>query len=86
MEVKKLNILNDIEIINFDICEQSNIFDTIKKFKPNEVYNLAAQSFVGSSFDLPVVTSDSTAIGTTRLLEAIRKTSKNTKNFIKLLL
>ena len=77
--LKKLNILNDIEIINFDICEQSNIFDTIKKFKPNEVYNLAAQSFVGSSFDLPVVTSDSTAIGTTRLLEAIRKTSKNTK-------
>ena len=77
--LKKLNILNDIEIINFDICEQSNVFDTIKKFKPTEVYNLAAQSFVGSSFDLPVVTSDSTAIGTTRLLEAIRKTSKNTK-------
>ena len=77
--LKKLKILNEVEIINFDICEQSNIIDTIKKFKPDEVYNLAAQSFVGSSFDLPIVTSDSTAIGTTRLLEAIRKNSNNTK-------
>ena len=77
--LKKLKILKEIEIINFDICEQSNIIDTIKKFKPDEVYNLAAQSFVGSSFDLPIVTSDSTAIGTTRLLEAIRKNSINTK-------
>ena len=55
-DLKKLKILNEVEIINFDICEQSNIIDTIKKFKPDEVYNLAAQSFVGSSFDLPIVT------------------------------
>ena len=80
--LKKLKILNEVEIINFDICEQSNIIDTIKKFKPDEVYNLAAQSFVGSSFDLPIVTSDSTAIGTTRLLEAIRKIQL-IQNFIK---
>ena len=77
--LKKLDILNDIEIVNFDICEESNISHIIKKHKPNEIYNLAAQSFVGSSFDLPVVTSDSTAIGTTRLLEAIRKSSKKIK-------
>ena len=77
--LKKLNILEDVEIVNFDICEESNISHTIKKYKPDEVYNLAAQSFVGSSFDLPIVTSDSTAIGTTRLLEAIRKSSKKIK-------
>ena len=77
--LKKLNILKDVEIVNFDICEESNILHTIKKYKPDEVYNLAAQSFVGSSFDLPIVTSDSTAIGTTRLLEAIRKSSKKIK-------
>ena len=77
--LKKLNILKDVEIVNFDICEESNISHTIKKYKPDEVYNLAAQSFVGSSFDLPIVTSDSTAIGTTRLLEAIRKSSKKIK-------
>ena len=77
--LKKLNILRDIEIVNFDICEESNILQTIKNYKPDEVYNLAAQSFVGSSFDLPIVTSDSTAIGTTRLLEAIRKSTKKIK-------
>ena len=77
--LKKLNILKDVEIVDFDICEQSNILYTINKYKPDEVYNLAAQSFVGSSFDLPIVTSDSTAIGTTRLLEAIRKSSKKIK-------
>ncbi len=77
--LKKLNILRDVEIVNFDICEESNISQTIKKYKPDEVYNLAAQSFVGSSFDLPIVTSDSTAIGTTRLLEAIRKSTKEIK-------
>jgi GDPmannose 4,6-dehydratase len=71
--------LKDVEIVNFDICEESNISYTIKKYKPDEIYNLAAQSFVGSSFDLPIVTSDSTAIGTTRLLEAIRKSSKKIK-------
>ena len=80
MEIKKIKILKEIEIINFDICEQSNIIDTIKKnLNPDEVYNLAAQSFVGSSFDLPIVTSDSNKIGTTRLLEAIEKNSNNTK-------
>ena len=77
--LKKLDILDDVEIVNFDICEESNISHIINKHKPDEVYNLAAQSFVGSSFDLPVVTSDSTAIGTTRLLEAIRKSSKKIK-------
>ena len=77
--LKKLDILDDVEIVNFDICEESNISYIINKHKPDEVYNLAAQSFVGSSFDLPVVTSNSTAIGTTRLLEAIRKSSKKIK-------
>ena len=77
--LKKLDILNDIEIVNFDICEESNISYIIKRHKPDEVYNLPAQSFVGSSFDLPIVTSDSTAIGTTRLLESIRKSSKKIK-------
>ncbi len=77
--LKKLNILEDIEIINLDISEFSNIFNVIKKHKPNEFYNLAAQSFVGSSFDLPIVTSDSTAIGTTRILESLKLLSSKTK-------
>jgi len=74
--LKKLGILNDIEIINLDVSEFSNVFNVIKKYKPTEIYNLAAQSFVGSSFDLPIVTSDSTAIGTTRILESIKSISR----------
>ena len=77
--LRKLNILNDIEVINFDVTEFSNIFQMIKKYELDEIYNLAAQSFVGSSFDLPIVTSDSTAIGATRVLEAIRSLSLKTK-------
>ena len=75
--LKKLNILDKIDIINLDVNEFSNIFNTINTYKPDEVYNLASQSFVGSSFDLPMVTSDSTAIGTTRILEAIKSISKD---------
>jgi len=77
--LKKLNIQNDVEIINFDVCEFSNVYSVIKNYKPDEIYNLAAQSFVGSSFDLPIVTSDSTAIGTTRVLEAIKSISQKSK-------
>ena len=77
--LKNLGILNDIEIINLDVSEFSNVFNVIKKYKPTEIYNLAAQSFVGSSFDLPIVTSDSTAIGTTRILESIKSISKECK-------
>ncbi len=77
--LKKLNIFKDLEIINLDVSEFSNIFKVVKDFKPDEIYNLAAQSFVGSSFDLPIVTSDSTAVGTTRILEAIKTVSKETR-------
>tara|TARA_B100000945_G_C20351894_1_gene582688 strand:- start:74 stop:1099 length:1026 start_codon:yes stop_codon:yes gene_type:complete len=77
--LKKLNILKKIEIINLDVCEFSNVLHVVKKYKPSEIYNLAAQSFVGSSFELPLVTSDSTAIGTTRLLDAIKNFSNKTK-------
>ena len=57
--LKKLNILNDIEIINFDICEQSNIFIPLKSLNQTK-FTILQRNFVGSSFDLPVVTSDST--------------------------
>jgi len=77
--LKKLGIFDDIEILNFDVCEFSNIFSVIKEYKPREIYNLAAQSFVGSSFELPIVTSDSTAIGALRILEAIKIISKDIK-------
>lgn len=75
--LKKLGIISDIEIINLDVCEDTNIFNAIKNKKPDEVYNLAAQSFVGSSFDLPLVTSNSTALGAARILDSILKIDRS---------
>ena len=77
--LKKLNILNKIELVNFDLSESSNIFYFIKNNKLDEIYNLGAQSFVGSSFELPIMTSDSTALGATRILDSIKKIDPSIK-------
>lgn len=61
-----------IELVKGDLLDQTNLIDILKKVKPDEVYNLAAQSFVPTSWSHPVLTSEYTAIGVTRLLEAIR--------------
>ena len=79
--LKKLNILQDIEIVNLDVCEFSNIFSILKNYQPDEIYNMAAQSFVGSSFDLPIVTADSTAIGALRILESMKSISMDSKYY-----
>ncbi len=70
--LKELGIFNDIKILYMDLLELTNILRTIEKIKPDEVYNLAAQSFVGTSFEQPIVTSDINAMGVIRLLEALR--------------
>jgi GDPmannose 4,6-dehydratase len=64
---------NDIDIIDFELLENANIVRTIEKVKPNEIYNLAAQSFVGSSFEYPVYTGLIDGISVTYILEAIRQ-------------
>ncbi|MEK6881528.1 MAG: GDP-mannose 4,6-dehydratase [Nanoarchaeota archaeon] len=56
-----------------DLSDASSINDVVRKTMPDEVYNLGAQSHVRVSFDIPEYTSDITALGTLRLLEAIRK-------------
>ena len=55
-----------------DLAEITNIQRVIEEIKPDEVYNLAAQSFVQTSFDQPIYTSEIDAIGVTRILETIR--------------
>lgn len=70
--LKELGIENDIKIVYMDLLEISNIIDTIRKIQPDEVYNLAAQSFVGASFSQPLLTAEVDAMGVLRLLEAIR--------------
>ncbi len=70
--IEELNIMNDVELMEVDIQDTGNLIRTFDKVKPDEIYNLAAQSFVAVSFEKPVLTGEITAIGVTRVLEAIR--------------
>jgi GDPmannose 4,6-dehydratase len=70
----EVNVLEhpNLELIEFDLTDLSNSIRLIEKCKPDEVYNLAAQSFVGVSFEQPITTAEITGIGAVNLLEAIR--------------
>ena len=70
--LSELDILNKINLVTMDLAEITNIQRVIEEIKPDEVYNLAAQSFVQTSFDQPIYTSEIDAIGVTRILEIIR--------------
>lgn len=67
-----LGIKDEIEYVDIDLLDISSMIRMLIEIKPNEVYNLAAQSFVAVSFSEPLVTADITGVGVTRLLEAIR--------------
>lgn len=66
------HIINDITVVQGDLHDQGSLLSFLEEYKPTEVYNLAAQSFVPTSWNQPALTGDVTAIGVTRLLEAIR--------------
>jgi GDPmannose 4,6-dehydratase len=66
------HILDDITVVQGDLQDQGSLLSLLEEHKPSEVYNLAAQSFVPTSWSQPALTGDVTAIGVTRLLEAIR--------------
>jgi len=66
------HLLNDVEIIDADLLDQLSLIEAMRKTQPDEVYNLAAQSFVPPSFRQPVLTGEYTALGVTRMLEAVR--------------
>ncbi len=66
------HIVDDLIIHNADITDQAALIKIVRSTSPDEVYNLAAQSFVGTSWDQPLTTSDMTALGTTRFLEAVK--------------
>jgi GDPmannose 4,6-dehydratase len=69
------HIQDRITIVNGDLLDQVSLIEVVNSFEPDEVYNLAAQSFVQTSFSQPVLTGETTALGVTRLLDAVR-TSK----------
>lgn len=77
--LNELGIEDDIKMIPFELLEYSNILGVIEKIQPNEIYNLAAQSFVKGSFEQPIYTSDVDAIGVLRILEAIRAINSDIK-------
>jgi len=77
--LEHLCILGKIEIVDFDLLEQSNITNIIKELHPDEIYNLAAQSFVGISFTQPILTTQIDAMGVLYILEAIKNFSPNSK-------
>jgi GDPmannose 4,6-dehydratase len=61
-----------VEVLEGDLLDQNSLINAILESKPDEIYNLAAQSFVPASFSQPVLTGEFTALGVTRILEAIR--------------
>jgi len=73
------HVENDINFINGDLTDQNSLLRAIKESDPDEVYNLASQSFVGESWNIPEQTSNVTALGVLRVLEAIREYGKPIK-------
>lgn len=74
-----LGIVDDVERVDLELSEFTNIARLVKDEQPDEVYNLAAQSFVGTSWEQPLTTTDVNANGVLRLLEAIRTFSPQTR-------
>jgi GDPmannose 4,6-dehydratase len=73
------HILDQVELVPGDMTDQGSLVNVLKHCEPDEVYNLAAQSFVGSSWSQPLYTGDVTGLGVTRLLEAIKINELNVK-------
>jgi len=73
------HIRDRVKFVQADLLDQLSIISAIREADPDEVYNLAAMSFVPTSWSQPVLTGEFTAIGVTRMLEAIRLVNKNIK-------
>jgi len=70
------HIVDDLELVSGDLLDQSSISSIVAAVRPNEIYNLAAQSFVPTSWTQPVLTGQFTALGVTRVLEAVRSVDR----------
>src|ERR671938_1623602 len=66
------HLVDRIELVSADLLDQTSLTDVVSDHKPDEIYNLAAQSFVQTSWTHPVLTGEVTALGVTRMLDAIR--------------
>ena len=75
------HIIDKVEIISGDLCDEASLVHALKESKPDEVYNLASQSFVAESWKQPVYTGDVTGLGALRMLEAIRQVNQDIRFF-----
>ena len=66
------HLMDQVEFVSGDLLDQLSMVQALRSFEPEEVYNLAAQSFVQTSFSQPVLTGETTALGVTRVLDAVR--------------
>ena len=73
------HIQDRITLVPGDLLDEVSIINVLREHQPDEVYNLAAQSFVQTSFSQPVFTGEATALGVTRVLDAIRLTNPETR-------
>lgn len=73
------HLRDKVELLSADLLDQGSLTDAVIEAEPDEVYNLAAQSFVKTSWNQPVLTGEFTALGATRVLEAIRTVNKKIK-------
>lgn len=76
---RRIDHIDDLELISGDLADQSSLDRAVRESEPDEVYNLAALSFVPESFNQPTHTGNITGLGATRVLEAIRKNQQNAK-------
>jgi GDPmannose 4,6-dehydratase len=67
------HLIDQVELVSADLLDQTSLTDVISDYRPDEIYNLAAQSFVQTSWTQPVLTGEFTALGVTRMLEAMKK-------------
>lgn len=73
------HLVHDITLVSGDLIDQHSLTNAIRTIQPDEVYNLAAQSFVQASWEQPVLTGEFTALGVTRVLEAVRLAKPDVK-------
>lgn len=77
--LQALGIYDRVKLISMDLSDMSSMIEAISISDPREIYHLAAQSFVGASFDQPLATADMSGVGTVRMLEAIRALKKDAR-------
>jgi GDPmannose 4,6-dehydratase len=73
------HLVDKVTLLSADLLDQTSLVDAIEETKPDEIYNLAAQSFVATSWTQPVLTGEFTALGVTRLLEAAKRAAPKAK-------